>query len=137
VKGFTPAAEELVRRYPWPGNLRELHNTIERAVILSSSDRLDAADLPTDLRQRVGAPAGAGDEIELRVGSMVSIDQLEEQHIRRVIENCVNLNDAANVLGIDQATLYRKRKKMGLKAKAAAASEPAAEPVTPARPARP
>ena len=125
VKGFTPAAEELLRRYPWPGNLRELHNTVERAVILTASDRLDVADLPADLREHVVAPAGPAGTKELRVGSMVSLDHLEEQHIRRVIENCANLNDAANVLGIDLATLYRKRKKMNQPKNSAAAETPA------------
>ncbi len=131
VRGFTPAAEEILRRYNWPGNLRELHNTIERAVILTGSDRLDAADLPADLRQRVAAPAGPAGDTELRVGSMVSIDHLEEQHIRRVIENCANLSDAAAVLGIDQATLYRKRVKWGLKGRNADA---APDPAAPSRP---
>jgi two-component system, NtrC family, response regulator AlgB len=119
VTGFTTAAEELLRRYPWPGNLRELHNTIERAVILTGSDRLDVSDLPADLRRRVETPEGVETDAELRVGSMVSLERLEEQHIRRVMESCSNLSDAASILGIDQATLYRKRKKMGLKGKSA------------------
>ena len=113
IKGYTPSAEELLRRYPWPGNLRELHNTIERSVILTPNDRLDAADFPADIRQRVQSP-GVTTTDDLRVGAMVSLDQLEAQHIRRVIEACSNLNEAATILGIDQATLYRKRKKMGL-----------------------
>ena len=115
VKGFTPAAEELLRRYPWPGNLRELHNTVERAVILAAGSRIDVGDLPHELRQK---PTGGGDAgQELRAGSMVTLERLEDQHIRRIIENCPNLNEAADILGIDQATLYRKRVKMGLKSK--------------------
>ena len=115
VTGFTPAAEELMRRYRWPGNLRELRNTIERSVILATGPTIDAADFPMELR-RIPATEGGTDE-ELRVGSMVTLQRLEEQHIRRVIENCPNLNEAADILGIDQATLYRKRVKMGLKSK--------------------
>jgi two-component system, NtrC family, response regulator AlgB len=114
VKGFTPAAEELLRRYPWPGNLRELHNTIERAVILAAGPRIDAGDLPHELRQKPGS-AEMGEE--LRAGTMVTLQRLEDQHIRRIIENTPNLNEAADILGIDQATLYRKRVKMGLKSK--------------------
>jgi NtrC-family two-component system response regulator AlgB len=45
---------------------------------------------------------------------MVSLDKLEETHIRRIVESVSNLSEAATVLGIDQATLYRKRKKLGL-----------------------
>jgi len=118
VRGFTPAAEELLLRYPWPGNLRELHNTIERSVILTRSDRLDAADLPVDLHTHAGTAGEPGNDGELKVGSMVSLERLEEQHIRRVIDACGSLGEAARILGIDQATIYRKRKKMGLKAKA-------------------
>ncbi len=125
MAGFTPAAEEILRRYGWPGNLRELHNTVERAVILTSSERLDAADLPAELRQSVETPAGRNGDTELRVGSMVSLEHLEEQHIRRVIENCANLTDAARVLGIDGATLYRKRIKLGMKSKPGGSEESA------------
>jgi two-component system, NtrC family, response regulator AlgB len=114
VKGFTPAAEELLRRYPWPGNLRELHNTIERAVILTAGNKIDVGDLPHELRQKTGGEIPGE---ELRAGSMVTLQHLEDQHIRRIIENCPNLNEAADILGIDQATLYRKRVKMGLKSK--------------------
>jgi len=115
VKGFTPAAEELLRRYPWPGNLRELHNTIERAVILAPGSRIDVTDLPHELRHKPAGGEDAGQE--LHAGSMVTLQRLEDQHIRRIIESCPNLNEAADVLGIDQATLYRKRVKMGLKSK--------------------
>ena len=48
---------------------------------------------------------------------MISLERLEELHIRRVLEHCPSLIEATEVLGIDQATLYRKRKKMGLKSK--------------------
>ncbi len=129
VKGFTPAAEELLRRYGWPGNLRELHNTVERAVSLTGSDRLDAADLPTDLRQPVETPSGPNGNPDLRVGAMVSLGQIEEQHIRRVVENCGNLSEAAAILGIDQATLYRKRKIMNQRARSADEKNAATTPV--------
>jgi two-component system, NtrC family, response regulator AlgB len=119
VSGFTPAAEEMLRRYDWPGNLRELHNTIERAVILANSEKLDASDLPSDIRERAGAGQHPRRGGELRIGSMVSLEQIEEQHIRRIIETCANLNDAADILGIDGTTLYRKRIKFGLKDKPA------------------
>ena len=51
----------------------------------------------------------------LQAGAMVSLQALEEQHIRRVLEVTSSMNEAADILGIDQATLYRKRKKMGIK----------------------
>jgi len=113
VKGITPAAEELLRRYPWPGNLRELHNTIERSVILATGTEIDVGDLPLELRLN-SANAGPNGT-ELRVGSMVTLQQLEDQHICRVLEGCPNLNEAAEILGINQATLYRKRIRLGIK----------------------
>jgi NtrC-family two-component system response regulator AlgB len=64
--------------------------------------------------------------MEPRAGAMISLDRLEELHIRRVLENCPSLIEATDVLGIDQATLYRKRRKMGLTAKAGEKTPPAA-----------
>jgi NtrC-family two-component system response regulator AlgB len=115
VHGFTPAAEEILRRYGWPGNLRELRNAVERSVILSSGERIDAADLPLEVRMRAGADGGDADP---KIGAMMSLDRLEELHIRRVLEQTASMAEASDVLGIDQATLYRKRRKLGLKVKA-------------------
>jgi NtrC-family two-component system response regulator AlgB len=114
VKGFTPRAKELLRLYSWPGNLRELQNSIERSVILSSSEILDAADLPAEISRK--AMEGENGGREPRIGAMISLDRLEEMHIRRVVEQCASLHEATEILGIDQATLYRKRKKMGMTA---------------------
>jgi two-component system, NtrC family, response regulator AlgB len=110
VRGFTPRAAELLRRYPWPGNLRELRNSVERSVILSAGEWIDAADLPREIARP--DPGAAGQEPA--VGAMVSLERLEELHIRRVLEHCPSFNQATEVLGINLATLYRKRKKLGL-----------------------
>jgi two-component system, NtrC family, response regulator AlgB len=111
--GFTDDAVTAMLRYGWPGNLRELRNAIERAVILAGKDRISAADLPTQVR---GGPDGLsinGDDGP-RIGAPLSIDQIEEAHIRGVLSHAPSLIEAAQTLGIDQATLYRKRKKYGL-----------------------
>ncbi len=113
VEGFTPAAQELLRLYPWPGNLRELYNTVERSAILALSTEIDVADLPLELR-RLAETGEAPTDWEVRVGGLISLERLEDLHIRRVIENCESLAEAAAVLGIDQATLYRRRVRMGL-----------------------
>jgi NtrC-family two-component system response regulator AlgB len=117
VRQFAPAAAEALKRYSWPGNLRELYNTIERAVILSTGEAIDLDDLPLEVRLRPSADGRAAGS-EPAVGSLVSLELLEDLHIRRVIENTANLTEASAVLGIDQATLYRKRKKMALHGKA-------------------
>jgi two-component system, NtrC family, response regulator AlgB len=104
--GFSDAVTNAFAVYPWPGNLRELRNVIERAVILAPGDTIELADLPEDLSGST-APATA-------IGARVTLDALEAEHIRRIVATCRNLEDAAHTLGIDPATLYRKRVKLGL-----------------------
>ena len=102
---FTQEALEALVRYSWPGNVRELSNVIERAAILSRTDRIRVEYLPVNLQPSDSAP---------RIGDPVSIDKVEEQHIRRVLINSKSLQEAAKILGIDQATLWRRRKKYGI-----------------------
>ncbi len=103
--GFTIDAENSLLSHAWPGNVRELCNTIERAVILGSGDQIDLSDLPDSIAPATSAPA-IGDKIPLSV--------IEELHIRRVMANTTSLQEAADVLGIDQATLWRRRKTYGI-----------------------
>jgi NtrC-family two-component system response regulator AlgB len=103
IKDFTGAAMNAMQRYQWPGNLRELRNVIERAVILSSGDKIDVNDFPDSLRG--SQPAGA------MIGNRVSLEELEREHILRIIEIAASMDEAAQILGIDPATLYRKRKR--------------------------
>ncbi len=113
LEGFSEAASAAIRAYSWPGNLRELRNAIERAVIMAKGNKIDLEDLPAELRGQT-APRAQGNGASLEVGSLVSMEKLEEAHLRLVLERTSNLAEAAQVLGIDQATLYRKRKKAGL-----------------------
>ena len=106
VQGFAPDVTAAFRAYPWPGNLRELRNVIERAVILAGSDILTLADLPEEFSHRPDAT--------LQVGARVTLDSLEAEHIRRILAISAILEEAARTLGIDPATLYRKRQKLGL-----------------------
>jgi NtrC-family two-component system response regulator AlgB len=115
LEGFSPETMACLRRHPWPGNLRELCNVIEHAVILTRGSQIVPADLPGELRVSTPAELGAnGHAISAEAGARISIDQLEEAHIRLVLQRTHSLTEAAEVLGIDQATLYRKRKKIGL-----------------------
>jgi NtrC-family two-component system response regulator AlgB len=113
LEGFTAPALAGIHAYSWPGNLRELRNAIERAVIMVKGNKINLDDLPAESRGHTVASAN-GSDTSLQVGSLVSMDQLEEAHLRKVLERTSNLAEAAQVLGIDQATLYRKRKKIGL-----------------------
>jgi NtrC-family two-component system response regulator AlgB len=113
LEGVSDAASAAIRAYSWPGNLRELRNAIERAVIMAKGNRINLEDLPAELRGQAIAEA-KGNGAPLEVGSLVSMEKLEEAHLRKVLARTSNLAEAAEVLGIDQATLYRKRKKIGL-----------------------
>jgi NtrC-family two-component system response regulator AlgB len=112
--GFSEEAETMIRGYSWPGNLRELRNAIERAVILAPGNRITASDLPSELRGEAPSPSAAPGVEAIVPGGLVTVEQLEEVHIRRILERTESMVDAARILGIDQATLYRKRKKIGL-----------------------
>jgi len=105
VLGFTPEAEKSLVNHAWPGNVRELRNTIERAVILGSSQWIGNSDLPNSIVPTAGAPA---------IGDSVSLSTIEELHIRRIMASTASLQEAADVLGIDQATLWRRRKTYGI-----------------------
>jgi len=106
LAGFSTEVDEAFARYGWPGNLRELRNVIERAVILSNGDRIGIEDIPDDF----STPADS----RVTVGGRVTLDELETEHIRRVLASTKTLDDAAKMLGIDPATLYRKRQKLGM-----------------------
>ena len=103
---FSQAVSDALAGYPWPGNLRELRNVIERAVILAPGDTIELADLPEEF-SAARSQASA-------VGARVTLEQLEAEHIRRILASSRNLDEAARILGIDPATLYRKRSKLGL-----------------------
>jgi NtrC-family two-component system response regulator AlgB len=106
IAGFTPEAIDALKSYKWPGNLRELHNVIERAVFLCQEHYVGVPHLPSEFSAR--EPANE------EIGDAVSLDKLEEMHIRRVLAKTKSLDEAAKILGIDQATLYRRRRKYGL-----------------------
>jgi NtrC-family two-component system response regulator AlgB len=105
VTSFSAEALAAIGRYPWPGNIRELRNAVERGVILATGPEVGLTDLPAQL---AGPP---GRRVEL--GGAVTLDELEAEHIRRVLAACPSLEEAAQTLGIDPSTLYRKRKKLG------------------------
>jgi NtrC-family two-component system response regulator AlgB len=113
LDGFSEAASAAIQAYSWPGNFRELRNAIERAVIMAKGNKISLEDLPAELRGQT-APGAKGNGAPLEVGSLVSMEKLEEAHLRKILERTSNLAEAAQILEIDQATLYRKRKKIGL-----------------------
>lgn len=112
LEGFSEAAMTRLMTHHWPGNLRELRNAIERAVILTRGNCIEESDLPAPRQGTTGQDTG--DSVMTVPGAQVSLEALEIEHIRKVVARSENLLQAAETLGIDQATLYRKRKKLGL-----------------------
>jgi len=105
LQGFSAEARGRLQDYDWPGNVRELRNTMERAVLLGSGERLGMEHLPLHL-----TPA----KPEPQVGDLVSLEEIEERHIRRVLAATRSFDEAAQVLALDPATLWRRRKKYGI-----------------------
>jgi NtrC-family two-component system response regulator AlgB len=104
-KGFSSETQEILKKYSWPGNLRELRNTIERITIFCKTEVVGKECLPEKIN--------AGEEIP-ELGDAVQLDKIEEIHIRRILATIPSLQQAADILGIDTATLWRKRKKYGI-----------------------
>ena len=106
VTGFTPAAAHQLLRYGWPGNVRELENAIERAVVLTRRSRIDLDDLPPEVGLAVPEAIAATDVRPLA--------DVERDYIKSVLRAVGgNRSQAAQKLGIGEATLYRKIKQFG------------------------
>jgi len=104
-KELSPGAERALLAYGWPGNVRELRNALERAVILSPGRVLEAESLP----ERIAAHGGATPVL----GGDHTVDEVEREHIQRVLARAATAEEAARILGIDASTLWRKRKRYG------------------------
>ena len=101
---LSPAAERVLAGYPWPGNVRELRNAIERALILSPGQVLEPESFPERIAAQPTTPVLGGD---------FTAEEIEREHVLRVLAHAPTLEDAARILGIDASTLWRKRKKWG------------------------
>jgi len=106
ARGFTKAALDAIQRYGWPGNIRELQNVIERAVILCPTQEVDV--------NLLSIPGGKAPDTRPVIGEPLSLDEIERAHIRGVLAISSSLDAAAHTLGIDVSTLYRKRKQYAL-----------------------
>jgi DNA-binding NtrC family response regulator len=103
---LSPRAEAVLAAYAWPGNLRELSNVLERAMILQRGERLEAADLGLEERDRPmpGLPS-----------ELATLKEIERAHIERVLQRTGgNVGEAAQILGMARRTLYDRLKALGL-----------------------
>jgi len=109
VKGFTKRAIQKLLRLRWEGNVRELENVVERAVVLCGDSLVDEADLPT--HELVSPEGFFGDATR----DFPTIEKLEERYIKLILEKTAGRKDkASNILGINRRTLYRKEREYGL-----------------------
>ena len=102
---FSEEAKKALTAWDWPGNVRELRNAVERAVLLSRGDIIAWEDLTMKSSPKI---------LEVKVGDLVPLEKIEEGHIRQVLVATNSLEEAARVLGMDPATLWRRRKKYGI-----------------------
>jgi len=108
VAGITDAAMSVLMSYDWPGNIRQLKNSIRTMVVMCDRDALDVADIPPEIHQVRQLAAGRGAASSL---AGVSLNELEKQAITDTLAKTQgNREKAAKILGIGERTLYRKIK---------------------------
>jgi NtrC-family two-component system response regulator AlgB len=105
IPELTAEAKRTILVYDWPGNVRELRNAMERASILTHGSQIGPELLPERLVARVEMVALA------MVGGDFTLEQLEREHVQRVVARAGTMEEAARILGIDTSTLWRKRKR--------------------------
>jgi DNA-binding NtrC family response regulator len=118
TSGISSAAMEMLVRYPWPGNIRELRNALERIMILEDTEQIDVPHLPLSIRQiskDSPVPAEAdGDGLQVALGAM-TLEEIERRAISMALEKSNhNQVQAARLLGISRDTLRYRMKKFGL-----------------------
>jgi len=111
--GFTPAAADLLARYPWMGNIRELRNVVERSMILGSEGDIDADSLPEEIRDYEAAEQnGETNDTPAPAGQFRTLREMEEKYIKDVLEACHgNKAQAARILGIHTTSIMRRQKR--------------------------
>jgi hypothetical protein len=107
IRGFASDAIELMKRYPWPGNIRELKNVVERAVVLSHGEVIGAGDL---MLSSLSTASESGEVAPPRLGyEPLSLEDVERRHISQTLNATGwNKSRSAIILGIERSTLDRK-----------------------------
>ena len=106
--GFTPKALKLLFDYDWPGNVREMENTIERCLILTENDTIDVEDLPMHIRSATPSVEESSVEKFLNSPVVLPFEKIKEEAIRHALKVTKgNILEAAKKLKLGRATIYR------------------------------
>lgn len=113
IQGISQNVMQALLQYDWPGNIRELRNTLERLVVFATDGIIKESDLPLPLQRKKRSPAPPSPD------NLTSLDQELIQYEKRIIEYALELEKgnklaAAKRLGISRATLYNKMNKLGI-----------------------
>jgi two-component system response regulator HydG len=112
VVGLVPDAAEKLLSYPFPGNVRELENAMERAVALARYDKISVDDLPERIREHSSTRLVVPTDDPAH---LLTMDEIEQRYICKVLElTGGNKTQAAKTLGFDRRTLYRKMERYGI-----------------------
>ena len=116
IHGVSASAAETLRSYRFPGNVRELNNAIERAVVFCGGRELQRKDLPPRIRKETASgmnPSGVGEVLMIDDHSLPTLLDVENRYIAHVLERVSgNKRRAADILGIGRRTLYRRLTEM-------------------------
>ncbi|MDO8704612.1 MAG: sigma-54 dependent transcriptional regulator [Sulfuricaulis sp.] len=118
VTAFTPAALDILERYPWPGNIRELRNTVERSLLSCRGQTIDVEDLPGAVTTRTGTTGGS-DKFSLSKLGEKNLDHWLEEVERGAILEALSQTKgvqahAAKRLGISERSLWHRIKKLNI-----------------------
>jgi len=117
-KGFSPSAMDYLSAYEWPGNVRQLENVIERCVVLSSTDTIDADDLPPEIKDEESQFKSAVDLLPTKLDLSETLEKIEAAVIRRALVKADFIQvKAAELLNISKSLLQYKLKKYTISAK--------------------
>jgi DNA-binding NtrC family response regulator len=115
VKGFSKKALKLIYEYDWPGNVREMENTIERCMIISEKDNLDVDDLPQHIRAADTSITTDQQSVMFTDDNIVPFEKIKEKSIRHALKvTGGNIVEAARKLQLGRATIYRLMEKYGI-----------------------
>lgn len=113
IKGFLPKTVDTLMRYDWPGNIRELENVIERAVLLCRSEYISPIDLPPPLQETQGV-----EQLRVSISPGMTLEEVEREVIVQTLQETEgNRTQTAQILGISRKTLQNKLKEYGLERK--------------------